>query len=459
MSLPIGSVETLHTRHGAMLVMSMLVLLLGAIGASLASCNRGAAPAPVLRSTPIEAPPTPVRMLVPSTHVRGIVGEPDLRVRIRSRATSIEVRALGPIELAGARTSTTVGRSGSTTSFILSRSGRTWTVSRDRSRKRLELGPSLELRATDLVIDGAGHPGRVTVRARSEKTLFDVIEEIAIETYLSGVIAKEMVIGWDIEAFRVQAICARSYAMHEMLRARGKGRSYDVENTTLDQVYGGRTSDPVVLKAVASTRGVVLLDGYDLLRAYYSSTCGGRVSGGSDSWPDTKDFSFNAVGPLQAATRAFACQASPLFRWEVTRDRNQLGSRLRAYGASQGLMVRQLRSLRGIDVLARNDAGRPLRYRVRDNGGKSYQLSAEQLRIACNTGTRGVPKTTRATRVNSGDVDITITGSRVTIKGRGFGHGVGMCQFCAQGFASAGDDWRTMLGRFYPGARLVRAYE
>jgi stage II sporulation protein D len=49
-------------------------------------------------------------------------------------------------------------------------------------------------------------------------------------------------------------------------------------------------------------------------------------------------------------------------------------------------------------------------------------------------------------------------GGQVVIRGRGFGHGVGMCQYCARAMAARGDDWREMVLRFYPGARVERAY-
>jgi stage II sporulation protein D len=69
-----------------------------------------------------------------------------------------------------------------------------------------------------------------------------------------------------------------------------------------------------------------------------------------------------------------------------------------------------------------------------------------------------LPEITRSTRVVSSDIQIAIAGDRAIITGRGFGHGVGLCQYCAKGFAERGDDWRTMIERFYPGARIVPLY-
>ena len=98
---------------------------------------------------------------------------------------------------------------------------------------------------------------------------------------------------------------------------------------------------------------------------------------------------------------------------------------------------------------------------------------AEDLRLACNTGVTGLAPITSKTRVNSGDLAFVVTrpagasrmtaaealaGTTVRIDGRGFGHGVGMCQYCARSMAVRGDGWQAMLQRFYPGAEIVKGY-
>ena len=62
------------------------------------------------------------------------------------------------------------------------------------------------------------------------------------------------------------------------------------------------------------------------------------------------------------------------------------------------------------------------------------------------------------TRVLSGDFRVVIAGDRVTIDGRGFGHGVGLCQFGANGLAKQGLSVNEILARYYPGATIERAY-
>lgn len=287
---------------------------------------------------------------------------------------------------------------------------------------------------------------------------FDVIEVVGIESYLVGVVPSEMFPDWGPTAFKVQAVTARTYALHERARSINLNQSYDLESTTADQAYSGGNQLSDAVRAVKETRGVVLTTRGELLRAYYSSTCGGRNAAAADVWPTTRGFEFNLAAPIQAHVRDHACQSSKWYRWEVTRDRLQLSTQIRAWAQRQGHPARDLTLLEAIEPTKFSTGGRPGTYRLRDERGRGYELTAEELRIACNTSAPAVPAVTNATRVRSGDVEFEFNGARVTIRGRGFGHGVGMCQYCAKGFADKGEDWETIVRRFYPGAKLERAY-
>jgi stage II sporulation protein D len=85
-------------------------------------------------------------------------------------------------------------------------------------------------------------------------------------------------------------------------------------------------------------------------------------------------------------------------------------------------------------------------------------LSAEELREACNEAVSGLAPITRENRVHSGDLTVRVWASEVEISGRGWGHAVGMCQWCAKGFADLGWDWRKMIGTFYPESSVEKAY-
>jgi stage II sporulation protein D len=291
----------------------------------------------------------------------------------------------------------------------------------------------------------------------------DVIATMGLETYLPGVVAKELPGGWPDETNRVEAVCARSYALHQRERARASGRVYDVESTTRDQAYLGSTKRPEAVGAVRATRGEVIAaatgpDGASLLRAYYSSTCGGRSASAADVWPISAGHEFNRAGPLQGRPREWACQASPVYRWSVVRDRAELEERLREWGTQTGSTMSRIGRLESITVARTGATGRPSRYVVADASGRRVEVTAEELRVGCNTATSRLPAPERNVLVRSGDLEAAVVGEVVTLSGRGFGHGVGMCQYCAKGFAERGWDYRRMLGVFYPGAWIEKVY-
>ncbi len=310
----------------------------------------------------------------------------------------------------------------------------------------------------NLLLDDAEHLGSIELRAATEPNTFDAIERIGIESYLPGVIAAELYPGWSPVAYEAQSITARSYALHERARQRAAGNAFDLENTTIDQAYAGAKSSPKARDAVAKTRGVILRFQGEPLRAYYSSACGGRPSSASDTWPTDGEFAFNLAPPLQSRQRPFACGFSHHFNWQVTRDSATLVRRLAGAGKASGDAIAALRTIESIKASEWNAAGRPAAYEVIDASGTRHRLQADTLRHACNTSIEGLPDVPREQNVRSGDIDILISGDLVQITGRGFGHGVGMCQFGAEGFARRGWSRDRILSLYYPGAEIFKAY-
>jgi stage II sporulation protein D len=504
-----------------------------AVAISLASCEASsthAASKPTSRHAPSMAHgdlPSIPRLDAPAP----IAGEPEMRVRILTAVEGVKVGATGGVLIgqgdpkgsialpAGAKAEKKGGPSG----VSIALKGGQWLVCDIAAGAATINHPSCITysAATSLVLlpsGGAGqflavnsgiYPGAIRLTARTDLRdgVFDAVEFVGIEEYLPGVVAKEMLTGWPLAAYQAQSVAARTYALQERERACNAGLGYDVECSDRDQVYAGMTSNTPAREAVRATRGVVLKDGERLLRTYFSSTCGGRTAAAKDTWPTGPGFEYNLAGPIQEHHRDSACVASPLYRWTVERPRAELVKRFRLFGERNGFAVKKLNDIQAIEAMAYNSDGRPSRYRIVEPGGAWYQLSAEELRIACNTSasggsmasakapaaygpvaagatsaesssvnllaasipaqgllaaerppTQAVPDITRQTRINSGDFEVSVRGDRVIFTGRGFGHGVGLCQYCAKAFAERGEDWRTMIERFYPGARIVTLY-
>lgn len=389
-------------------------------------------------------------------------GEPEMRVRVGKEQSEATLDAASAITV---WTSRSVDRAANLKGPLRVRIGETGWVITDASgaSRGFPRGEPLFVRpagATSVRFNNAEYPGMFRLYARDDVSpgVFDIVEHLALEQYLPGVLAKELPAGWSPAAFEAQAIAARTYAMQERQRRLAAGAIFDVEATDRDQVYGGMTANPRLLAAVKSTKGKVVTFNGVLLRAYFSSTCGGRPASAKDIWPTTKGMEFNLMPPIQGKPREFACESSPLYRWKVERDSADLLKRIAAWGEQEQLAVRQMTSLVRIQPVELNEAQRPNKYRLYDAAGKHWTLTAEQLRNACNFSGGKFAAVTRQTRVHSGDFEVEIKGPVATFTGRGFGHGVGMCQYCAEGFARKGEDAATMLRRFYPGADITSQY-
>ena len=312
--------------------------------------------------------------------------------------------------------------------------------------------------AARVTVDGKSYAGLITLVGRSDGTTFDVINRLPLEEYLKGVVSSEMFSGWPLAAYQAQAVAARSYAISERTRSRALGAGFDVESDVRDQAYKGGAENPIAARAVTDTRGVVLTWNGDVLRAYYSSTCGGRPAAARDTWPTGPTMAFNLAGPLQGQARDHACQAASYYRWTVVRPRAELTERMRAFGREAGHPIKAITGIESIRPAGVNAAGRTNRFLVVQAGGQSFTLTGEELRRAANTEIPGRTPITAATRLHSSDTEVVVGGTNVTFSGRGFGHGVGLCQWCAKGFADRGESFAAVLARFYPGARLERVY-
>ncbi len=316
------------------------------------------------------------------------------------------------------------------------------------------------LRDPAILLSGKQYGGvfKLTPRGKAPVGTFDTIESVGLEDYLEGVISAELYASWPQGAFDAQAVAARSYALHERARARAAGAAFDVEATVNSQVYNGASQLPQAEAAVRRTLGVVLTWAGQVLRAYFSSTSGGRPASARDVWPTGIGFDYNLAGPLQAQSREELGRTAKYFRWTAYRTRYELLARFRAWGEGNKHPIRSLKYIELITVETRNSVGRPSRYKVLQPGGVGYSLTAEEMRRACNEAAESMPAITGDTLVRSGDLEFKPNGDVFSISGRGYGHGVGLCQWSAKELAERGEDWRKIVVKFYPGAKLEKGY-
>lgn len=313
---------------------------------------------------------------------------------------------------------------------------------------------ALSIRAADggtIQIGERRYPGQLVVHRRTDaNTRMDVINYTPLETYVVGVITKELYGNWHLEAFKAQAVAARSYFFYEQFR--NARRHYDLESTTASQVYAGASSNPTAIAAGRATAGEVLTWNSQVLPTFYSADNGRFGADAARVFPNIPD-----VPPLRGAVHIDIASNSPHAQWTVTRDTATLARRFAAWGRARNHPIAALDGLTAIQVAATNTAGRPSAYRIVDGHGNAFELKGENLRLASNFSGSGLPDVGGA-RLKSSALTASLNGRTITLNGEGFGHGVGMSQWGAQDLAVAGQVHHQILARYYPGATIRKAY-
>lgn len=303
-------------------------------------------------------------------------------------------------------------------------------------------------------VGGVNYRGRYRfVPNPSIPTQFDVINDVDIDSYLMSVVSKELLHNWVLEAYKAQAIVARTYALYEA-RTTSAGRAFDLYADVRSQVYGGIPAETDISRqSVAQTAGIVVAYGpkgdEKIFKAYFSSCCGGIGQSAYDV------FGYADIPPLRAKNAGTLCSASPRFNWgPIVFTKPEVTRRVKIWAARKSNALKDIELVSRIDVAPGGAVtGRPTRFLLTDSRGTQYSLSGEELRNACNAEPNGGPT------LNSSFVKpISTPDSIQFVEGHGWGHGVGMCQWCAEAMAEHGQRSENIVTSSYPGAVLVRAY-
>jgi len=291
-------------------------------------------------------------------------------------------------------------------------------------------------------VGGARYAGRVRVRVATSGEWW-IENEVDLEDYVAGVVAKELGFGEvPREAWRAQAIAARSYAL-AALEERGARRSDPyLFDSVRDQAYGGRpqprnakerASVESLLEAVQSTRGLVLTERGECVDARYHASCGGRTANGRDVFPELRATSLQSVACAPCARDASAA-------WTWTASAEQL--RDFAHKLAVGERVTRITPTR-VDA-----SERWLEVELQGDRA-SRRLRFEELRRAFG------PDKLRSARIVDTwpKVGAEISGG-LLFRGAGFGHGAGLCQRGARARAREGWSAERILAHYYSGARI-----
>ncbi|MDR1159090.1 MAG: stage II sporulation protein D [Syntrophomonadaceae bacterium] len=249
---------------------------------------------------------------------------------------------------------------------------------------------------------------------------------IPLEEYLIGCVAAEMPSSFEAEALKAQAVCARTFALRKCLDGKKYADGADLSDNPNncqayidEKTFNERHLDKnkilysKIIAAVQETRGIIITYQGEPIDALYHSTCGGKTESAKQAWG--KDITYLRSVKCGYCKDSAYYQRQQEFTWEQVKDRLHLtGSEI------------------SIKVMATTDSGR-----VKTVLAGNQKISAEKLRQSLN--------------LPSAWLNIKAGKNKLLINSRGYGHGVGMCQFGANGLAKQGNDYKKILRTYYDG--------
>lgn len=297
--------------------------------------------------------------------------------------------------------------------------------------------------------NGKRYRGELVISATDSGFL--VVNVLPMDSYLRGVVGPEIGArtAGEFAAVQVQAVAARTYAYTRLTST----RAFDMYATVQDQVYGGADAEkPQADSALLTTRDVVIAFAGQPINAYYSSTCGGSTAGVTEVWNDRPDEPYlRPVSDRIPGTDKYYCDPSPRFSWTQTWDGPALRAVMEKYLANYTNAPKTgLGRITGITEQGRTASDRVAALLIGTESG-TYTLRRNDIRFVLRNPQGAIMNSTyfrHVTTTNGGEV----TG--LTVTGRGFGHGIGMCQWGVIGRARAGQNYRTILQTYYPGTTV-----
>lgn len=285
-----------------------------------------------------------------------------------------------------------------------------------------------------------------------------IVNLVGLEDYLRGVVPLEL--GErpraEIAALEAQAIAARSFTVTRMNAARagqGRSRDYDLVASTADQVYGGYDAEqPNASAAVEATRGLVLRYGDRVIVAPYSSACGGETAAAEEVWRSEGEPYLQRVSDrMPGREPRYFCDIAPRFYWERSLTGAELDATVARYLASYARVPSGgPGGVESIRVANRTPSGRVGELELRTARG-TFTVRGNDARSVIRTGGGELlPSSYFSVTSEPSSTGI----ARVLLRGNGFGHGVGMCQWGAIGRARAGQSARTILRTYFPGTTI-----
>ena len=305
-----------------------------------------------------------------------------------------------------------------------------------------------------------------------------VINELPLEDYLVSVISSEMKSTCSLQFLKASAVISRSWLLAQLRQKKDKTPSFiqtddeiirwwDREDHDLFDVcaddhcqrYQGITqaSNPNVRQAVSETRGQVLMGDVEICDSRFGKCCGGQTNEFQYCWQNIrKSYLTTIIDPfcntsdkevLSQVLNDYDLETQNFYRWEVRFSQQQLRQLIeRNLSMKFGDILR-------LEPLEAGPAGHISRLRI--VGSERTYIIGKELMIRKTLSTSHLLSS--AFTISLEDLQNGVPQS-IVLNGKGWGHGVGMCQIGAAVMGHQGYSYHDILTHYYPGAEIHQLY-
>lgn len=263
----------------------------------------------------------------------------------------------------------------------------------------------------------------------AEKKKVFIVNSVDVEDYIFAVVRSESWPNWPLEVNKVFAIACRSYVIAMCMRAKKTGLPYHIRNTNKHQKYDGFHTCPIIRRAIDETRGVFLAYDQVPIIAMFDSCCGGVIPA------HVAHMNFDDAPYLARDYACTHCERCKIYSWETSIALAEFESMLKT-------KKKKIGKVRGIKVAKKDKAGLVREVTVRDSK-KTLKLTGKEMYSLIKD-------------VKSYCFTVTKNYDIIEIKGRGYGHHVGLCQWGAREMVRDGWDYKSILEFYYPGTEFMK---
>lgn len=293
--------------------------------------------------------------------------------------------------------------------------------------KRIRLSPTqhgthLRLHPKSPVVKERRYQGGFSVTAASKG--LTIVNLVDLDQYVAGVVESEGGGGKHLEYYKAQAVLSRTYALKHQSRHRSEGFSM-CDEVHCQAYHNGLRYTPLIRTAVEATHGVYVIhqDTEEMMSGFFHANCGGQTSGADYIWKENIPY----LQPFKDTFCIYTKQAT----WE-----------------------KEIPKKAWRDFLVNNYF-----FPIEDSVYRSIIYTFTQLdrKVFYLSPHLGIPlrDIRQHFKLKSTYFSCYPDGEMVVLKGRGFGHGVGMCQEGAMSMANKGFDYKMILSHYFDGVQFV----